>query len=76
MNEPNFKILCNFIHELLNVSEDSAQRVHTLYTQLFIRAFICMHVMLMSFFITAILWAVCFFFLVISVVVFLWFLKK
>ena len=29
-NEPNFKILCNCIHELLNVFEDSAQRVHTI----------------------------------------------
>ena len=25
-NEPNFKILCNCIHELLNVFEDPAQR--------------------------------------------------
>ena len=29
-NEPNFKIVCNCIHELLNVSEDSAQREHTI----------------------------------------------
>jgi len=29
-NEPNFKILCNCIHELLNVFEDSAQCVHTI----------------------------------------------
>ena len=27
-NEPNFKIVCNCIHELLNVFEDSAQREH------------------------------------------------
>jgi len=26
---PNFKYLCNFIHELLNVFEDPDQRVHT-----------------------------------------------
>jgi len=31
-NEPNFKILYNCIHELLNVFEDSAQRVHTIHT--------------------------------------------
>ena len=29
-NEPNFKIKCNCIHELLNVFEDSAQREHTI----------------------------------------------
>ena len=29
-NEPNFKIVCNCIHELLNVLEDSAQREHTI----------------------------------------------
>ena len=29
-NEPNFKIVCNYIHELLNVFEDSAQREHTI----------------------------------------------
>ena len=29
-NEPNFKIVCNCIHELLNVFEDSAQREHTI----------------------------------------------
>ena len=28
--EPNFKILYNCIHELLNVFEDSAQREHTI----------------------------------------------
>ena len=28
-NEPNFKIVCNYILELLNVFEDSAQREHT-----------------------------------------------
>ena len=27
-NEPNFKIICNCIHELLNVFEDPAQCVH------------------------------------------------
>ena len=27
---PNFKIVCNSIHELLNVFEDPAQRVHTI----------------------------------------------
>ena len=32
VNEPNFKILCSCIHELLNVFEDSAQHVHTLYS--------------------------------------------
>ena len=31
-NEPNFKIMCNYIHELLNVFEDSAQREHTYYS--------------------------------------------
>ena len=29
-NEPNFKIVCNCIHELLNVFEDPAQREHTI----------------------------------------------
>ena len=29
-NEPNFKIMCNCIHELLNFFEDSAQRERTL----------------------------------------------
>ena len=29
-NEPNFRIVCNCIHELLNVFEDSAQREHTI----------------------------------------------
>ena len=29
-NEPNFKIVCNCIHELLNVFEDSAQLEHTI----------------------------------------------
>ena len=29
-NEPNFKIMCNCIHELLNVFEGSAQREHTI----------------------------------------------
>ena len=30
-NEPNFKIVCNcIIHELLNVFEDPAQRVHAI----------------------------------------------
>jgi len=29
-NETNFKMLCNFIHELLNVFEDLAQRMHTI----------------------------------------------
>ena len=29
-NEPNFKIVCNCIHELLNVFEGSAQREHTI----------------------------------------------
>ena len=29
-NEPNFKIVCNCIHELLNVFEDSAQPEHTI----------------------------------------------
>ena len=29
-NEPNFKIVCNCIDELLNVFEDSAQREHTI----------------------------------------------
>ena len=29
-NEPNFKIMCNFIHELLNVFEDSTQRERTI----------------------------------------------
>ena len=29
-NEPNFKIMCNCIHELLNVFEDSAQRERTI----------------------------------------------
>ena len=27
---PNFKIMCNCIHELINVFEDSAQHVHTI----------------------------------------------
>ena len=31
-NEPNFKIVCNCIHELLNVFEDPAQSVHTIAT--------------------------------------------
>ena len=31
-NEPNFKIMCNCIHELLNVFEDPAQSVHTIAT--------------------------------------------
>jgi len=30
INEPNFKIICNCINELLNVFEDSAQRIHTI----------------------------------------------
>ena len=29
-NEPNFKIMCNYIHELLNVFEDPAQCIHTI----------------------------------------------
>ena len=29
-NKPNFKIVCNCIHELLNVFEDSAQRERTI----------------------------------------------
>ena len=29
----NFKIVCNSIHELLNVFEDPAQRVHTIVLQ-------------------------------------------
>ena len=29
-NEPNFKIVCNYIHELLNVFEDSVQHEHTI----------------------------------------------
>ena len=29
-NDPNFKIMCNCIHELLNVFEDSAQREQTI----------------------------------------------
>ena len=29
-NDPNFKIVCNCIHELLNDLEDPAQRVHTI----------------------------------------------
>ena len=29
-NEPNFKIVCNCIHELLNIFEDPAQRIHTI----------------------------------------------
>ena len=29
-NEPNFKIVCNCIHELLNVFEDSAPHIHTI----------------------------------------------
>ena len=29
-NEPNFKIMCNCIHELLNVFEDSAQCERTI----------------------------------------------
>ena len=29
-NEPNFKTVCNCIHELLNVFGDPAQRVHTI----------------------------------------------
>ena len=29
-NEPNLKIVCNCIHELLNVFQDSAQREHTI----------------------------------------------
>ena len=29
-NEPNFKIVCNCIHELLNVFEDPAQRILTI----------------------------------------------
>ena len=29
-NEPNFRIVCNCIHELLNIFEDSAQRQHTI----------------------------------------------
>ena len=29
-DEPNFKIMCNCIHELLNVFEDSAHREHTI----------------------------------------------
>ena len=32
-NEPNFKIVCNCIHELLNVFEGSAQREHTISRQ-------------------------------------------
>ena len=29
-NEPNFKIMCDYIHELLNVFEDPAQCVRTI----------------------------------------------
>ena len=29
-NEPNFKIVCNCIRKLLNVFEDSVQRIHTI----------------------------------------------
>ena len=29
-NEPNFKIICNSIHKLLNVYGDPAQCVHTM----------------------------------------------
>ena len=29
-NEPNFKIVCNCIHELLNFFEDSAQHEHAI----------------------------------------------
>ena len=29
-NEPNFNMMCNCIHELLNVFEDSTQREHTI----------------------------------------------
>ena len=29
-NEPNFKIVCNCTHELLNVFDDPAQCVHTI----------------------------------------------
>ena len=29
-NEPNFKIMCNYIHELLNIFEDPAQCVHAI----------------------------------------------
>ena len=32
-NEPNFKIVCNFIHELINVFEDSAQHLRTYYNR-------------------------------------------
>ena len=30
---PNFKIVCDCIHELLNVFEDPAQRVHTIWRE-------------------------------------------
>ena len=33
-NEPNFKIVCNCVHELLNVFEDSVQREHTISVQI------------------------------------------
>ena len=29
-NELNFRIVCNCIHELLNIFEDSAQHIHTI----------------------------------------------
>ena len=35
-NEPNFKIVCNCIHALLNVFEGSAQRERTIDYHLFI----------------------------------------
>ena len=46
-NEPNFKIVCNciheFEHELLNVFEDSAQREHTIVTDISeIRTTVCL----------------------------------
>ena len=40
-NEPNFKTLCNYIHVLLNVFEDSAQRVHTIPLLMFLNMFVC-----------------------------------
>jgi len=36
---PNFKILSNCIHELLNVFEDSAQHVHTIARDLHVASY-------------------------------------
>ena len=47
-NELNFRIVCNCFHELLNIFEDLAQRVHTIviknHVSLIFRTFFMNHV--------------------------------